>query len=85
MVGYICELLFVTITDLIMKKHLLTAFLAAVISAPWACGLNYLNLETMKVESGSLVPAPVRTVKNATVDGEEGVIKVLDSKQIIVK
>lgn len=52
-----------------MKKHLLTAFLAAVISAPWACGLNYLNLETMKVESGSLVPAPVRTVKNATVDG----------------
>lgn len=83
--GYICELLFATITDLIMKKHLLTAFLAAVISAPWACGLNYLNLETMKVESGSLVPAPVRTVKNATVDGEEGVIKVLDSKQIIVK
>lgn len=69
LVGYICELLFVTITDLIMKKHLLTAFLAAVISAPWACGLNYLNLETMKVESGSLVPAPVRTVKNATVDG----------------
>lgn len=65
-----------------MKKHLLTAFFAAIISAPWACGLNYLNLETMKVESGSLVPAPVRTVKNATVDGEEGVMVTYDIKYI---
>ncbi len=81
-IDYICNITFQSPNISTMNKQIFTAFFALVISAPWACGLNYLNLETMQVESGSLVPAPTRTVKNTTIDGEEGVMVTYDIKYV---